>query len=243
MKYFYFNILFFSFCFIPIFAQSVKITPKKVEYTRPNVTSSFKKTFTITYPIVSGIKPSLAKKIQESISYEKVLSLDIKEEINNSNWLLEAEYEVGYNRRGVLSVYLNYTGLGAYEQYFGKNVVVDLKTGKRVTAKDVFRNLNSLLAKIKKLQKEEIAEAIKEIKEQKDFSDVETETLFEYVDFKKNNLEDFSVDEKGVWFQYDYGFPRLYMMIEPTGNYFLSWKAIKPFINSKGLFKRFIKSL
>lgn len=240
MKLYFFISLIFITCFIPIFGQSVKITPKTVTYTRPNVESSFKKTFKITYPIITAANPILANKIQESISYKKVLSLDIEDEINNSEWLLEAEYKVTYNSRGVLSIYLGYIGLGAYEQYYGKNVVVDLKTGKRVNAKNVFRNLNGLIFEIKKLQKEEIAESIKEIEEQKDFNDVNSETLFKYVDFTKSHLEDFSIDSKGVWFKYNYGFPRILMMIEPTGNYFLSWKKIKPFINSKGLFKRFI---
>ncbi|MEK7725521.1 MAG: hypothetical protein AAB336_14305 [Acidobacteriota bacterium] len=212
-----------------------------VTYTRPKVISSFKKNFTITYPIVSGISPILAKKIEASISYKKVMLLDIEDEINNSDWLQEAEYQVGYNRRGVLNIYLSFTGIGAYEQYHGKNVVVDLKTGKRVTAKDVFTKLDGLVSKIKNIQKEEIAESIKEIKEQKDFGDVNTEDLFRYVDFKKIHLEDFSVGENGISFQYDYGFPRIYMMIEPGNNYFLSWKEIKPYIKRGGLLQKFIR--
>ena len=234
-------ILFLLVLSTTILGQSVKIVPKKVTYTRPNVTSSFKKTFTVTYPIVKGPSPALAKKIEESISYKKVMSLDIEDEINNSDWLQEAEFQVGYNQKGVLSIYLNFTGIGAHEQYFGKNVVVDLKTGRRVTAKDVFRNMNGLVAQIKKIQDDEIAESSKEIKTQKDFNDVNTDELFRYVDFKKIHLEDFSINEKGVSFQYDYGFPRLYMMIEPGGSYFLSWREIKPFIKRDGLLEKFIR--
>lgn len=234
-------ILFLLVLSTTILGQSVNIVPKKVTYTRPKVTSSFKKTFTVTYPIVKGTSPALAKKIEESISYKKVMSLDIEDEINNSDWLQEAEFQVGYNRKDVLSIYLNFTGIGAYEQYYGKNVVVDLKTGRRVTAKDVFRNMNGLVAQIKKIQDDEIAESSKEIKAQKDFNDVNTDELFRYVDFKKIHLEDFSINEKGVSFQYDYGFPRTLMMFEPGGNYFLSWREIKPFIKRGGLLEKFIR--
>lgn len=240
-KTFLVSVCLLTFSAFSTVGQSVKIIPKMVTYTRPKAISNFKKTFTVIYPIVKGTSLHLAKKIEESISYKKVMSLDIQDEVNNSDWLQEADYRVSYNQRGVLSIYLNYTGTGAYEQYFGKNVVVDLKTGKRVTAKDVFSNLNGLVAKIKSIQKDEIAESIKEIKNQKDFNDVNTDDLFRYVDFKKIHLEDFSIDAKGVSFQYDYGFPRIYMMIEPSNSYFLSWKEIKPYIKKDGLLGRFVK--
>jgi hypothetical protein len=240
-KTFFVSLLFLSFISLSGFGQSVKIVPKKVTYTRPKAVSDFKKTFTITYPIIKGTSPFLAKKIAESISYKKVMLLDIQNEINNSDWLEEANYEIGYNQKGVLSIYLTFTGIGAYEQYYGKNVVVDLKTGKRKTAKDVFVNFKRLVAKIKSIQKEEITDSIKEIKEQKDFSDVDTEELFRYVDFKKIHLEDFAVNKDGITFNYDYGFPRIYMMIEPSGYYFLSWKEIKPFIKRGGLLEKFIR--
>lgn len=240
-KTFFVTLLFLIFTSLSIFGQSVIIVPKKVTYTRPKATSDFKKKFTITYPIIKGTTSLLAKKIEESISYKKVMLLNIQDEINNSDWLEEATYEVGFNQKGVLSIYLNFTGIGAYEQYYGKNVVVDLKTGKRKTAKDIFRNLNGLIDEIKNIQKEEISDSIKEIKEQKDFSDVNTEELFRYVDFKRIHLEDFAVNKDGITFNYDYGFPRIYMMIEPSGYYFLSWKEIKPFIKRGGLLEKFIR--
>lgn len=226
---------------LTVSGQSVKIVPKKVTYSRQKPTSDFKKTFTVTYPIVKGKSPKLAKKIEDSISYQKVMFFDIADEIGDSQWLEEAEYQVSYNKKGVLNIYLSFLGTGAFESYVSKSVVVDLKNGNRVVAKDVFTNLNGLVAKIKKIQKADIAESIKEIKKEKDYGDIDTNALFQYVDFKKVHLEDFSIDDNGVTFLYSYGFPRIYMMIEPSGNYFLNWKEIKPFIRRDGLLGKFIR--
>ena len=95
------------------FGQSIVIKPKKVTYKRPKPIDEYKKTFTITYPIVSGLSPTLNKKIESSVSYEKVADVDIKEELSGG-WLEEATYKVNYNKNGILDITLNVSGLGAY---------------------------------------------------------------------------------------------------------------------------------
>lgn len=237
-----FFLLIHLFCFALIgFGQSVVIVPKKITYTRTKPISEYNKNFTITYPIVQVGSTKLAKKIEASISYEKVMSFSVDNEINDSQWLEEAEYSVYYNQKGVLCIYLSFSGTGAYETFWGKYAVVDLKTGNRVFVKDVFKNLNGLAAMIRKIQKEEIEITTKEIKQAKDYGEVNTDDLFKYVDFKPINLENFSLNADGVIFQYHYGFPRIYYPLEPSGNYFISWKEIKPFIKRDGLLEKFIR--
>lgn len=237
-----FFLLFHLFCFALIgFGQSVVIVPKKITYTRAKPISKYNKTFTITYPIVQAGSIKLAKKIEASISYENVMSFSLDEEISNSKWLDEAEYSICYNQKGVLCIYLSFSGTGAYETFWGKYAIVDLKTGNRVFAKNVFKNLTGLAALIRKIQKDEIEISSKEIKQEKDYGEVNTDDLFKYVDFKPINLENFSVNGDGVTFQYSYGFPRIYYPLEPSGNYFINWKEIKPFIKRDGLLEKFIR--
>src|SRR5688500_4179024 len=75
------------------FAQSVTITPKKITYKRPKPIADFKKTFTVTYPKVKAATPALSRKIERTISYEKVSDLNIEEEKAEIQWLEEAHYE------------------------------------------------------------------------------------------------------------------------------------------------------
>ncbi len=238
------KILFFiviSFFAQTVFAQSVVITSKKVTYKRPKPTADFKKTFTVNYPKVKASSIALSKKIETSISFEKNLIFSLREEMGEYQWLEEADFSVGYNKKGVLSVGLSVTGTAAHPTWLYKNVVVDLKTGNKISPIDVFTNLNGLIAKIKTIQKEEIKEGIEEIKKDLDYSNENTDELFKYTDFIALNLEGFSIDDKGVTFYYDYGFPYIIRALQPSGNYVFSWKEIKPFIKSGRLFAQFVR--
>jgi len=224
-----------------VFAQSVVVTPKKVTYTRRKPIADFKKTFTVNYPKVKASNAALSKKIEDSISFEKNGMFNLKEEMGEYQWLEEADFTVGYNKNGVLSVNLFVTGTAAYPSSLNKNIVVDLKTGNKVRPSDVFTNLNGLIAKVKQIQKREVQEGIERIKKEPDYDQDNPQNLFDATDFKLANLEGFSVDEKGVTFFYDYGFPHVIEALEPDGQYFLSWKEIKPYIKPAGLLGKFIR--
>ncbi|HQU85745.1 MAG TPA: hypothetical protein PKY59_21595 [Pyrinomonadaceae bacterium] len=223
------------------FAQSVVITSKKTTYTRKSPQMDFKKTFTVNRPIVKASTPALTKKIQTAISFEKVMGFNLKEEQTEIQWLEEADYEVHYNDKGILNIWLSMSGTGAYPSFNTESVVVNTKTGNAVKAADVFTNLQGLAKLVKKDQKEEIKASIEEIKKDKDFNEPNPETLFESTDFTVENLEGFSVDANGVTFQYSYGFPHVIQALEPSGAFVFTWKQLKPYIKPTGLFGQFVK--
>lgn len=223
------------------FAQSAKITGRKVTYTRPHASEDFRKTFTVNYPKISGISPSISRKIEKTISYEAVLGLNIKEELTELQWLDEADFQVNYNKNGLLSIYLFASGVGAYSSGYGKNIVIDLKTGAKLTAKDVFTNLGGLAAKVREKQEKEIADSLEEIKSNSDYEEENFDQLVDSANFTVKDLEGFSLGENGVTFHYDYGFPHVMKALEPEGNYFLSWQEIKPFVRRDGLLAAFVR--
>jgi hypothetical protein len=221
------------------FAQSAIITPRKVTYKRPKPISDYKKSFTVTYPKVKGVSPTVAKKIENTLSYERVFNFTIKEEISEIQWLAEAGYEVGYNKRGILGVTLTIEGSGAYPSGSQKPLIINLKTGQKITPQDVFVNLNGLVAKLKGIQQKEVKDSIVEIKKQ----DPETENpaeLFENTKYTLKDLNEFSINDKGITFWYDYGFPHVIQALQPEGRYFLSWSELKPFIKPTGVFAQFV---
>ena len=232
--------LFFIIIFSTLaFSQSVVITPKKVTYKRPKPISEYKKLFTVTYPKVKAATPALSKKIETAISYEKNNNLDIKDEINDTQWLEDASYTVNYNKHNVLDITLTSEGSGAYPSTFNKTVVVDLKTGNKVKPIDVFTNLSGLAAMCKKAQQAEIKKAIIDIK--KENPDEENPAdLFKESNFTVKNLDEFSVNDKGVTFIYDYGFPHVILALQPDGQYFFTWAQLKPFIKRGGLLEQFV---
>ncbi|HMS43071.1 MAG TPA: hypothetical protein PKE69_22775 [Pyrinomonadaceae bacterium] len=234
--------LLFIFAFSTVsLAQSVKITPRKVTYTRPKPMADFKKTFTVNYPKVKAATNALSKKIEASISFGKNFNFKVKDEMGEYQWLEEADYDVGYNKNGILSIYLSMSGTAAYPASIGKTVVVNLKTGNQIKPADVFTNLVGLAKEIKKKQQAEIKQANEDYKKDSETSDFDASEYFNDADFKVENLEGFAVSESGVIFIYDYGFPHVIQALQPTGNYSVTWAELKPFIKRGGLLEQFVR--
>lgn len=222
------------------FAQSVIITPRKTTYRRLKPIADHKKTFTVTRPKVKASTPALSRKIEAVISYEKVSEINIKEEMSEVQWLEDASYIVNYNKNGILDITLSVEGSGAYPSTYNRSVIVNTKTGTTVTARDVFTNLAGLAAKAKKAQQAEIEQAILDIKKENP-DEEDPAALFENSNFKIENLNNFSVSDKGITFIYDYQFVHAIQAWQPAGQYFFSWKALKSFVKPAGLFGRFVR--
>ncbi len=221
-----------------VHSQKVVVTGNKVTYIRPKPLADFKKTFTINHPVVTAATQSLSVKIESAISFQKVIPLDIAEEVNEIQWLENADYEVLYNDNGALCVALSIEGSGAYPSGSTKTVVADTLIGDRVKPADTFKNLSGLVALVRKAQKAEIAKAIKAIRKDPDFRDPDPKTLFASTNFKTEDLDWFSISNKGVTFNYDYGFPHVIQALQPDGKFFFSWKQLKPYIKSGSLLSR-----
>lgn len=222
------------------FAQSVVITPRKTVYERPKPKMDFKKSFTVTRPQVKAATPALSKKIEREISYEKNTNFNLREELTDYQWLEEADYEVKYNKNGLLDTVLFSHGSAAYPSSIVKEIVVDLKTGKRVRPIDVFINLPGLAASVRKMQQAEMRRARAEYKKELELTDFDGGEYFARAKFTAPELAEFSISDQGITFLYDYGFPRILLPAQPDGRYFFAWAKLKPFIKRGGLLARFI---
>lgn len=223
------------------FGQSVVVTGKKITYTRPKPLSDYKKTFTVNYPKVKASTLTLSRKIENSISYERVCQLNIRDEMRDTQWLWEADYEIKYNKNGILTVELIVNGSGAYPSGYTRNANVDIRTGNRVKPANVFVNLRDLAAMVRNAQRMEIKNSIEEIKKEPDYQEPNPESLFTNANFTTTDLGEFSIGDKGVTFPYDYGFPHVILALQPDGQFFFTWAQLKPYIKRGGLLARFIR--
>ena len=220
------------------FAQSVTITKRTVTYRRPKPLSDFKKKFTVTYPVVKAATPALSRKLEKALGPIAVLGISLKEELGEFQWLEASDFEVKYNKNGVICVSHSMEGTAAYPTGMTRTVVVDARTGLAAKPNAVFTNIPGLVAMIKKDQKAEIAAAIEEIKNEPDYQEPDPARLFEYADFKAVNLEGYAVSKEGVAFSYSYGFPHVIQALEPSGQFMYTWEQIKPYIKRGGLLAR-----
>ena len=218
--------------------QTVVITPKQTVHRRPKPEVDFKRTFTVRRPIAKASTVALSRQITTAISPEKVLELNIREEMSEYQWLEEADYKVLFNQNGVLCIEEWMSGTAAYPDSVTKRVVVDIAKGVIQTPADVFKNLPAFAKLVKKSQSAEVASATKEMKSD---PDAKPELLFSETNFDATDFKEFSVDLKGVTIYYDYGFPHVLEALQPAGEYRFTWAQIKPFVRTDGLLARFIR--
>ena len=221
-------------------AQSAVITPKKTVYRRPKPIADFKRTFTVRRPVAKVASPAVSRAITAAISPESVLGLKLKDELGEYQWLEEADYEILYNRNGVLSIRSWMTGTAAYPDDVTKYCVVDLRSGRRVQPAIAFSDLPGLAAMVKKAQQAEIRKAIADLKKDPEYKDIDPAELFTESDLKAGDLKEFSVSAKGVTFYYDYGFPHVIKALQPDGEYFFPWSQLRRFIRPGSLLARFV---
>lgn len=222
------------------FAQSVVITPKKVTYNRPAAIDL--KSFDVTYPKVKAATSALSKKIENTLNYEKVFpGLHFKEQFNKYANLSEADYEIKYNKHNLLVINLWYIAVTSYPTGFGSTVVVNLETGERIRPRDVFTNLNGLAAMVNKSQQAEIKKAREDYKKDPENADFDGSDYFKNARITVRNLEEFSINDKGVTFLYDYEFPHIVLALQPDGKYFYSWAQLKPYIKRGSLLQKFVR--
>jgi hypothetical protein len=251
MKLKFIFLLLFVFVFsLTAAAQSVVIKPRKVVYTRKGkVTMKEKRTFTITYPVVSGaISVPAKKKLENTLSYWRVFETTLKENLAEYEWLSEMSYTVNYNKNGILDIALTQEGSGAYPDGETIVLIIDLKTGTQAKFADVFDTGSKakLAEKVdRKLsdEKKEIVESIKNDKTSYSNDDERNSSIemVEQLKFTSEDFDEFSVSEKGVTIIYDAGFPHVVQALEPDGRYLFTWAEIKSFIKADSLLARFVR--
>ena len=128
------------------YSQTISIAPRKVVYVRKfQVLSEGKKTFAISYPVISGaIPPAMKSKLENTISYWRIFDTSLKKNLREDDWLDSLHYKVIYNKRGVLDIALTEEGWVAYPDSKTVNMVIDLKTGERVSFAEAFINFESI---------------------------------------------------------------------------------------------------
>jgi predicted site-specific integrase-resolvase len=223
-------------------AQTVSVTPRKVVYRRPNPIMPEKRSFTVTYPRVSGVSASVRNKIQSAVDYEKTFGISFKEEIADIQWLTEVGYTVNFNSKGILSLTLKISGVGAYPSESERRISFETATGARISMEQEAQDsLDELLERLNGMLAAEVAKH-KALYKDPEYGIEDPDVLFgELVGFTPDRVEQFSVSPEGITFHHNYGFPHVTQALEPPGLFFLPWSELRPYIRSSGAFRKFLK--
>ena len=237
--------------------EDIKIFPSKKVYARLNIDEDdWRKEFTVRYPIVEGLKSeSIIFKINSILNYEKVFDVSLADAMENETWLSDLDYTIKFIKKPFLNIEFMMEGTGAYPTITTQNIVVNYETGERIFAKDVFseNSLQRLVSIIDEfvqvdLRKASIQEKyIDEIPLEVNFDSDEyyegmlLENRFYSNKFTVENLNNFSLEEYGITFDFDFGFPHVIKALQPEGKYYFDFSSLKQFIRKDSVLEKFIE--
>lgn len=233
-------ILLLVWSWIPVLAAadtgSIGIEKKSATLKSPN------KEADVYYPVFTGAADkALLGRIQQAAGLKAGTGNSLeewREEFKDNPWLVEIHYKVTLNRHSILSLTYTEDGMGAHPSSSSESLSVDLRTGKAITAKDLFKpsSLPALAARVDRAFQAAVKKTRQEWGEELERFDERLN-----VHFGVDDLDSFKLDERGVTFLYDFEFPHVALALEPQEEYFFSYKELKPFIDEKGLLTPFTK--
>ena len=218
------------------FAQLVRGEPGK-EYPDYKVAK-------IQYPQVSGLEdPVVLGKVQDAIGLKAVFGQSLEEmrqEFQTYWWLSEISYKVNYNQNGLLDLTFTRSGLGAYPSFQDVHVVVDLRTGKRLTAADLFKPdaLPQVVALVNAALESRVQTRIAELRS----DGVEAVPQLKQASFQPEDLGQFSVSDRGITFFYEYELPHAIKAMEPSGRFFFTYDQLQPYLQPEGALALVLRS-
>lgn len=234
--------------------QGLKIVPRKTVYKRANVgREGWKEKFEVTVPVVeSKLSQHVRRRVAQNLDYWRAFSsTDVKfslaDELSGTDrWVDALTYDVLYNANNILNVRLMMEGSGAYPDAGLRYVTIDARTGKKLELYDLLRYDSA----------DKLRDAIRdEMRSTEDGLDAdEKEGLREQrsdAGYRKfhpgpnglelRHLSGFAISDKGVSFMFDYAYPHVSQALEPSGEFFIPYKRLSPYIRRDGLLARFIR--
>lgn len=141
------------------------------------------------------------------------------------------DYQVGYNRDGLLDLTITHETMGAYPDSYAAHFLFDVATGKALKGADLLAadQLPALAAALDQRLQAELTEA------RQSNPDCVSEDDDPYQgQFGVDHLQDVGLTDGGVVFTYDYDFPHVIQACEPGGVFSMTFAEIKPYLRADG---------
>jgi hypothetical protein len=173
-------------------------------------------------PRVSSPDPARTERIQN------LLDAQITEVTGDDCWLTFLDYTVHHDERGILDVTFRMSGLGAYPSTQTAHVAIDLSTGTRLRAANVFSS-RTLPELTRAMNTKVLAAWRRAAKEH-----AEVFRGREIPRFATEHLDNFIVHSEGITFFFDYGLPHAIELAMPTSEFPFAKREIQRFIDPAG---------
>jgi len=204
-----------------------------------------KKRATVTYPVVTLRDAAVLRRIRALFDFKNIFGSSLKE-YREEAWLSEFSYVVNYNGNSLLDITFSQSGSAAYPDDHEKHFLINLKDGSVVKAAEAFASdkLHALAAAVDRKLQNELRELQAENAKDTNVDAQDRESMkqaYENLKFDIANLDEFSLDRKGITFLYDAGFPHVIKALEPAGRYHFTFAELKPYIKPGGPLGQFVR--
>lgn len=216
----------------PATAPTPKVSDKAIVTTaRTEIARTGLPPVVLELPVVSGLRdPGLDEQVNALLTPEIILGQslnDVREDAKSasastgSSGVQSATYRVAYDDHGVLEIVSTVESNGAYPSTNVVRALIDLHTGKAITAAQTFRaaRIPALVARLDVLVRAEV-------KASAALKDPLTEPMIRDAHFVADSLEPFDVGDDGLTFHYDYGFPHVALALQPPGEFPIRWSEL-----------------
>jgi hypothetical protein len=185
----------------------------------------FKRRANVVYPVVNGLSAPVLRRVRSVLDFKNIFDYSLKE-YREDTWLEEFSYVVNHNGNFLQDITFSQSGSAAYPDEQSRHFLINLRDGRVIKASDVF--ITRELAQLSALVNLSCRKSLKRF-----CSLLENQTVIpktspspprhrKPLEFKVENLDDFSVSAKGVTFLYDAGYPHAIRAFEPIGRYFFN---------------------
>lgn len=227
----------------------VTITPQTIVFPRkPNpVRGSFPDEKTvINYPEITGLRnEAVLNQIQTTLQLKNIFGSTVEEyREDETGWLEKVGFVVNYNQHHILDLRFTELGRAIHGEVTDKHFTIDLRTGKVLTANDIF--VAERMEQLSKLVDKKLQQEIKEIRDRflsaGDQVPSPLEDILSKLKFEAADLSNFEVNPGGVlfykkiYFPYGFGFHTY----RPDGRYYFTHAELKPYLRTDGLLWQFV---
>ncbi|HEX8275122.1 MAG TPA: hypothetical protein VF615_20985 [Longimicrobiaceae bacterium] len=188
----------------------------------------------LSYPVVvRAPTPALRRSLQDALGMKSVLGTSPgeyrREVVTDDYGCIDASFSIHAQRGSLvdLEYWLEVHGGGA-SRYGFRHRVVDLRTGRRLTAEQAFHPalLDSLARVVDRRMQADLQDSVRVSR----YHRLDEEEVPPH--FRAEHLDNLSVDEKGIIFSYEFEFPEI-APLQPAA-YFFSWAELRPYVRPDG---------
>jgi|SRR5688500_7321973 len=210
------------------------ITPRRIERSRGR--GEDRDTVILIRPVVSGLRPTVLKKIRKELELKKILG---GQYVFYKDWMFDFDYRVTYNRNHILSFAFSWN---AYFAEHDKTVVFNLRDGSLIKAQDLVRQeqIPELVKLIDQKLQAELEQMLRDHEGPRDLKYIwkAENALLKFTD---EDLSEIAINDKGITFFYDPGFHHTAAWAEPAGRYFFTYRELKNLLKADTVVSQFVE--